>query len=484
MSIIKNSLISGFTKVLSANIVVLVVGLIISFIIPMSLSTDNYGYLQLFTLYLAYNGFFILGFNDGIHLNYAGVIYDKTLFLKFRTFVKVVAITSLIGVFIVVLLSLLFGEGEKQFIFIMTGVSIIIVGLNGFTSYTNQNTFRFSRYSQSILIEKIVYFILVILLVYMKSDNYKLFVYAIFISSLIKLIFNLITSHEIFFFFFLKIRELKSEIVHNFQSGFAVMITLILYSSINTGGRLLIERYMGIEKFGVFSFALNTLVIATVFFTAISQVFYPILAKIKDNMHLIQDNIDEILFIVSIILLFSYFPVYFLIKTYYEQYTSLLNYLTLLYPLFIFKGKYLVLIMNGLKVTKRLKVLIINSIIGIVANSVLTAIAIFLFNSMFYVALAFLISHIIWYYYGLINYNRAMNIKHKYNQYLDLLIVSAFLTATTISSFIASSIISYLVLGVLFQLVILIIYIFVKKDKLIVSISVIKNLRGEINYDT
>ena len=58
------------------QVVLLIFGLIQSLIIPKYLSTDDYGYWQLFLLCTTYVGILHLGFLDGILVRWAGKNFD------------------------------------------------------------------------------------------------------------------------------------------------------------------------------------------------------------------------------------------------------------------------------------------------------------------------------------------------------------------------------------------------------------------------
>ena len=68
-----NSQIHTFAKDASfavmSQLISLLSGLVLSFILPKYISVANYGYWQLFILYTGYVGFLHFGFNDGLYLN-------------------------------------------------------------------------------------------------------------------------------------------------------------------------------------------------------------------------------------------------------------------------------------------------------------------------------------------------------------------------------------------------------------------------------
>ena len=60
-----------------SNIITLLAGVLVGFVIPKILTITDYGYYKIFTMYFAYTGLFHFGFCDGIFLYFAGKKYDN-----------------------------------------------------------------------------------------------------------------------------------------------------------------------------------------------------------------------------------------------------------------------------------------------------------------------------------------------------------------------------------------------------------------------
>ncbi|MDO5666182.1 MAG: hypothetical protein Q4G63_13150, partial [Bacteroidia bacterium] len=78
-----SSILKNLFMVLSSNVLLLSLGIAMSLLLPIILSVDEYGYWQIYLYYSGFVGMFMLGFNDGMNLRYAGKSYnelDKELF--------------------------------------------------------------------------------------------------------------------------------------------------------------------------------------------------------------------------------------------------------------------------------------------------------------------------------------------------------------------------------------------------------------------
>ena len=69
----------GLFQILIANIVSLMIGIGLSFLVPKYLSVDSYALYKTYALYITYAGFFHFGYADGMYLKYGGKDIDKII---------------------------------------------------------------------------------------------------------------------------------------------------------------------------------------------------------------------------------------------------------------------------------------------------------------------------------------------------------------------------------------------------------------------
>jgi O-antigen/teichoic acid export membrane protein len=113
---------------ISANLVILFVSILFSFILPKFLGQEDYGYWQLYMFYLTYVGCFHLGWSDGIILRYGGAYYNelnKSLMHSQYWLLSVLEIFVCLGFF---LFSLFFvNDVDKTFILTVIGINCILL---------------------------------------------------------------------------------------------------------------------------------------------------------------------------------------------------------------------------------------------------------------------------------------------------------------------------------------------------------------------
>ncbi len=426
-----SSKIKGVFSVTMSNIISLGISLITSFILPIFISVEEYGFWQLFVLYNSYVGFFVLGFNDGVHLNYATFDYDSALASKFRSFKLFLTILTLIeSIILLIACFFVFSVDSKNFyISVLVILNIFPSAIIGLFTYLNQSTLRFKQYSVGNIVDKIVFTILMCLLLIIKEKDSIIYISAFTISRYAVLIYHYCTSKEVF----VQAREpffkLKDEIIKNFKDGFPLMIACIVGGpSIIVGSRFLIQAAFGIETFSAYSFSLHTLVIASQFISAVATVFYPILKRCpKDELRSQFSSFDKMTTLAAALLLFTYFPAALLVNVIYSKYVEILDYLFIIYPLFIYQCKSNMLIVNMYKVNNKPIRLIGVNLLGIVIHLLSIFIAYYLIGSVTSIAAATLLSFVIWYYITLLFTYKSEKWSINFSMFLDLIIVSIFI---------------------------------------------------------
>ncbi len=397
-----SSKIKGIVNISSANIISLALSMMTSFILPLFISVEQYGYWQLFILYTGYVGFFVLGFNDGIQLNYATYTYNKETAAIFRSFKKFIFLmTSIESVLLLFVAFYIYQSKVADLkVALMVIMNIIPTALIGMFIYMNQSTLRFKEYAWCNIFDKIIFAILMALLLCLQSQSAFPYICAYTLSRYSVIIYCYYSSKDVFCAKKIPLRLLRKDIICNFRNGFPLMIAVILGGpTIIVASRFLIEAKYGIDTFSSYSFALHTLIIAGQFIASVSTVFYPILKRCpRESLGEMYLSFDKISTLAGFILLISYFPAAYIVNTFYIKYSTILSYLYILYPLFIYQCKVNVLVTNMYKVKNQpIKLICVNGL-GITINIIAIYAAYSLFNSVFAIALATVIGYMLWYY--------------------------------------------------------------------------------------
>lgn len=90
----------GIFQILIANIFNLIIGIVLSFMVPKFLSVDSYAMYKMYALYVTYAGFFHFGYADGMYLKYGGKRIDKInrddLAKNYKNFFYIISIVAIL----------------------------------------------------------------------------------------------------------------------------------------------------------------------------------------------------------------------------------------------------------------------------------------------------------------------------------------------------------------------------------------------------
>ena len=129
-SVIKNS-IRNFRYVFSAQIIVLLFGVIRSLIVPILISVSDFAYWQMYLFYSSYVGIFALGFNDGIYLKYGGDQYEELPHRRLRSAIRIHLLVLIIGSIALLITSNFFDNEQRRIVLWIVSANILVMGING-----------------------------------------------------------------------------------------------------------------------------------------------------------------------------------------------------------------------------------------------------------------------------------------------------------------------------------------------------------------
>lgn len=464
-----SSKVKGIFRVSASNILSLALSMVTSFVLPLFISVEEYGYWQLFVLYNSYVGFFVLGFNDGVHLNFATYDYDRKLIRIFGAFKNFLLFLTIIETIFLLVFCKFFicGNIDEYYIIFLAVLNLIPTALNGLFLYMNQATMRFKYYAISCIVDKVLFSIVLVFLIICNVQNVLIYIVAFTLCRYLVIGYNYLTSYEVFAFKPYAISKIKKIILSNFINGFPLMLAVILGNSIIVGSRLLVKSQFGISTFGAFSFSIHTIVIASQFIAAIASVFYPILKRYPmDNLAGAYTILDKSTSILSALLLLSYYPIAMIILLLYTKYAGVLEYLTFVYPLFVFQCKASILITNIYKVRNKIMSLIVANVAAIIIHLVFVFMAYYIYGSVTSIAIAVLISYGIWYYIFQYRVFYKEGWKTKFAVPVDAMIIAVFILVNIVVNYFIdnNSMIEYILAFIVYMSILGVIIIIFKNQ--------------------
>lgn len=391
----------GYT--LGANLVSLIAGVVATFVIPAALPMNTeFAYLKVFTLYLGYLGFFHLGFNDGIYINYGNYDYDTLPRGEFRAYFRFLSITQ--TVIAVILISILLGlsiDPNRKVIYIFLSVNIVLTNITGYFDFISQVIRRFKLYSFTMILNKVLYTVGAITLV---LGNYRTANALILLQTVINgvvLVIYIMNYKEITFGKSQSFKVMKSKILNNINMGFFIMLGNFVSIIIIGVDRIFVERFFTKSQFSLYSFAVQLLTMVYLVLNGVRSVVFPYLTRNEGkNLDKTYEFMKTVVFILLGYCLSGFFIFKPIVGWILPEYVPALTIAAIIFPTILLSGEINIVTQNFYKILKLKREYTRNSIVGVVVAFITIVIAFFSFRTMEAIAISSLIAFIIWEMYG------------------------------------------------------------------------------------
>lgn len=435
----------GFVYVFMSNIIGLVISIITGFVLPKYLSIDTYASIKLFQLYIAYVGILHLGYSDGMYLKYGGEdiakINKKSIKSEFITFKCFQFLIMIVAITVSIIID--------NNILLLCSCSILPINIGNYLKNLYQATGKFDIYAKFTNLNNLFVFVINILLLFIiKSDNGMFYIIGYVISYFI---YWLLLEKEINRFF--GNENGKFDIKYFFEDikdGFLLMLgnfSNVVFTSID---RLLIKHFLGSIKFAYYSFAVSIESLMNTVVGPVSIVLYNYFCKNRDK--------DKILFIKRMLLIFTSFvlmvvyPVGFIVEHWITKYSSSLKVLFLLFVAQFFTILVKCVFNNLYKANKKQKRYFVIMIIIIIISIITNLIGYYIFKAMEIFAIATMITSIIWFIIGEIDFREY---HYAIKEYLYIIFIITIFLLTSICFTPGYGFIVYLILFILFTILLL-----------------------------
>lgn len=428
----------NFIRIFFATVITTLTGLITGFLIPGFYDTDNYALYKVFTLYLGYVGLFHFGFSDGFLVRFGAYDYDMFPKEKMRGLFRFFAFWNIaISAIVATIIAITVGGFKRKLCLLFVSLNITFVNFNNLFSFLNQciKDFKFDSIIKNI--QSIIMLGLSALIILLKLDSYVY--YVAFISAVYALI-SFLQAIKYREFIFGESDKWASiwPLIKDFVSvGFIIMISQLMGEIILGFDRLLIDNAMSVEEFAVYSFAVSIVSIIYGIVNGVSRIVYPYLARSTPEER--KSYFPKLLFFLTVLIgisLNGYYVVKIIIQSLLPKYTSSIPVLIYLFPTILFKVLISVVGSNYFKILGMEKSFILTNVIALVVSVALDIVACFVFKDIIYIALASLVSFVIW--YAVTNIFISANMKIKLLDSIKLifapiLIVAAMILLSSVS---------------------------------------------------
>lgn len=406
----------GIFHVFLANGINLVISLFSGFVIPKYLSVDTYAHIKLFQLYITYIGITHLGYSDGMYLRIGGKHIDnlnkKEVLEEFKTFRIFQYIVTIVAIIVALIIR------NEMLLF----CAIVIVPIN--TSNYIRNLYnaigQFKKYSRYTNINTIFIFAINLLLLFIiKSDYYYTYIIAQIIVYFIYYFYIYIETKKIFGSE--KVTFNKKYIVENIKSGFLLLIgnfCNVIFTGID---RIFVKNLIGIIQFAYYSFAASIENLMNVFITPISTVMYNYFCNQREESAV--KKVKKYILLFASIVIVVIFPAKYIINIWLQKYIEAIPILFLL-----FSAQYIAIMVrtvhiNLYKAEKKQNRYFKVMILVVVLSVILNIIGYNINRSMTSIAIATLITNIVWYIIGEMEFSKyKLEIKDYLYTFITLIV--------------------------------------------------------------
>lgn len=395
----KKQNIKNVAMVISSNVLTIVVALFTGFILPKELSISDYAYYRVYLLYISYAGFFHLGFVNGIYLKYGNFNLDqipKKVFRAYSWFMLGLQVVVVAALTAVLFGSSFFMDTDKVIAYAFVIINIPLVNIKWFYSSINQFTKRFVIDSYVTYLQNVLNLVMVLLVVGFKWYDFK---YLLVLTTIINLVCMIITMQQNRVLVWgKKERVADVGILSLIKGGFFLMLSEFVGIIILGIDSMFVENLFSQTDFAMYSFGVSVISVIYTLISAISNLIYPYLVRVTEEKYAEYYTLmSDVLSMVSIFSMLAFYVAEFIILKWLDKFTPSIAIISILFGTIIFRTVIMLVCGNYFKVLKLIKEYTRNNIFAIVMSFVLNVGAYVLFKDYRYIAVASLLSFIIWY---------------------------------------------------------------------------------------
>lgn len=378
----------------SSQCVSLMLSIIMSLVVPKLLGVEEFSYWQLFLFYCTYVGFFHFGITDGIYLKNGGKKYEELDKKDIRSQFWILFLIQVVLIFIILTINVLINiEYDRKLILFLSGIYMCIANLNWYLGFVFQATNKIKIYSISVIIDKFLFILCVLLALILRINTYIMYVCMYILTRLIALLYCIVKGKDIVIGRIYPIKKTIINTINYAKIGINLTLSSIASLLILGIGRFIVDNIWGLTAFGKFSFALSLTNFFLLFIQQISLILFPTLRQVEEKKLKDFYNISRIILGIFLPLVFiAYIPIRFLISLWLPQYEVSLQYLALLLPLCTFDGKMQMICNTYFKVLRKEKILLRVNLASMLVSLILSLIGGFVVKNIYFIVISMVIA--------------------------------------------------------------------------------------------
>ncbi|KOY72490.1 hypothetical protein RZ54_02620 [Apilactobacillus kunkeei] len=333
----------GFVKniinLMISNLISLMISVLSSFITPVILGHDGYGYYKIFSLYTTYVPLLHIGFIDGILIRNAGKRLEDISFKKFRTYTLFLLIFELFLSIVMSIFACLINipQINREIIIAIAIYSFLLNALTYF-QFFSKCIMRFSELASIARLQSFInlFFLLLALYLYKFTAfnvNVTYYMFYMNFSVFILLCYYLIRYKKIILGKRKTMASQFKSIRFFFRVGFAIMISYQITMVMVNADNQFISMFFKVSEYGKYAFAYSLAALLLTVFNAVSSVMLPYMKKAGKSA--VVSNHDSNMAVMNAIVFFviaSYYPIAWIVNNFIASYSESVQYLSIVFP--------------------------------------------------------------------------------------------------------------------------------------------------------
>lgn len=332
-------LVKNIINLMISNLISLMISVLSSFITPVILGHDGYGYYKIFSLYTTYVPLLHIGFIDGILIRNAGKKIEDISFKKFRTYTLFLLIFELFLSIVMSIFACLINipQINREIIIAIAIYSFLLNALTYF-QFFSKCIMRFSELASIARLQSFInlFFLLLALYLYkFTAFNVNVTYYMFYMNFAVFILLC---------YYFVRYKKIilgeRKTLVSQFKNirvffrvGFAIMISYQITMVMVNADNQFISMFFKVSEYGKYAFAYSLAALLLTVFNAVSSVMLPYMKKVGKSA--VVSNHDSNIAVMNAIVFFviaSYYPIAWIVNNFIASYSESVQYLSVVFP--------------------------------------------------------------------------------------------------------------------------------------------------------
>ena len=399
----RNKTLGSIVKVTISNVLKLLAGVLVGFLLPKIIGITDYGFYKTFTLYATYIGLAVLGISDGIYLKFGGKSYEELNNGSFHMYTIILFLLQVFLSIVIAIVALFFLQDNYRIIFVALAVYVVTNNMTVYYQMISQITCRFNEFSMRTTIQSFItsgiVFVLWLVNKYTEVEiKYWHYLILYLTMFLFLMSWYMVTYKDITFKKVKFSKDVFLQIFRFIKIGFPLMISNLCSTLILTIDRQFVNILFNTDIYAVYAFAYNMLSLITTATSAIATVLYPIFKRstLNELRNKYGIFISLVLMFVFVCLL-VYFPLCWFVNAYLPQYSESLAIFRVILPGLAFSAPITIVMHNYYKIEGNNVAFFVKSLIVLALSFIADLIVYYLVGTTLSISIVSIIVMFVWF---------------------------------------------------------------------------------------